>query len=138
GKTRICVAGFGISHHTNHAGKIARGIVEANPDHYESWFYFSSKGYPQLLAQIKGELPADQQKRFGSHRTAPFCWLESPEGRLDAKGGRDSFCEWVRDSGKFSTQRYDEVRVDAAWEPTVFEAWVDTTPGTAAGQRSVE
>eukprot|EP00931_Biecheleriopsis_adriatica_P071106 TRINITY_DN44962_c0_g1_i1.p1 TRINITY_DN44962_c0_g1~~TRINITY_DN44962_c0_g1_i1.p1 ORF type:complete len:153 (-),score=29.13 TRINITY_DN44962_c0_g1_i1:11-469(-) len=136
GKTRICIAGYGISHHTNRAGRLARAIVDANPDKYESWFYFNTKGYPELLSKVKTELSASQQKEFAAHKTAPFCWLELPDGRRDAKGGRDKLCEWV--IRHFTTQRYDEALEIALLTPTLTELWVDSTPGTAPGQKDEE
>mmetsp|Transcript_36822 Transcript_36822/g.106143 ORF Transcript_36822/g.106143 Transcript_36822/m.106143 type:complete len:153 (+) Transcript_36822:54-512(+) len=135
-KTRICVAGVGFSHHTNRAGKLARAIVAANPEEYESWFYFSSKGYHDVLHHIKSELPAAQQELLLPHKTSPFCWLEFPDGTLDAKGGRDKLCEWA--SVRFKTARYDEALSLALSKPEIIEAWVDTTPGTAHGQNDVE
>eukprot|EP00930_Biecheleria_cincta_P060517 TRINITY_DN46159_c0_g1_i1.p1 TRINITY_DN46159_c0_g1~~TRINITY_DN46159_c0_g1_i1.p1 ORF type:complete len:163 (+),score=30.96 TRINITY_DN46159_c0_g1_i1:23-490(+) len=135
GKTRICVAGFGFSHHTHRAGNVARAIVQANPDQYESWFHFNSRNYPELLRQVKSELPENQQKQFADHKSAPFCWLELADGTLKAKGGRDGLCQWVLSSGQFSTQRYDEVLGLASSEVSLLEAWVDKTPGTAPGQR---
>ena len=92
GKTRICVAGFATSHHTNRAGKLARAIAAAKPDEYETWFYFDSSGYrPDFLDLVKKELSEEQQKKFAAHKSSPFCWLETTERKtrkLDAKVGR--------------------------------------------------
>ena len=42
GITRICVAGFTLSHHTGRARDLADAVVQAFPDRFESWFYFDS------------------------------------------------------------------------------------------------
>lgn len=136
GKTRICVAGFGISHHTNRAGKLARAIQAALPDKYETWFYFDTKGYrPAFLTQIKSELPEEQQKAFAAHRTSPFCWLETTANgedgkavrRLDAKGGRDRLSEWAMKT--FPDEK--SITEIAGKPPSLTEFWVDVTAGTA-------
>ncbi len=136
GKTRICVAGFGISHHTNRAGKLARAIQAALPDKYETWFYFDTKGYrPAFLTQIKSELPEEQQKAFAAHRTSPFCWLETTANgedgkavrQLDAKGGRDRLSEWAMKT--FPDEK--SITEIAGKPPSLTEFWVDVTAGTA-------
>eukprot|EP00662_Eupelagonemidae_sp_cell21_P019337 gene19337-4764_t len=102
GKTRICVAGFNTSHHTNRAGKLARAIVAGHPE-YESWFYFDSKGYrPGFLEQ-------------------------TPDGARDAKGGRDGLCEWAAAAFPHDA----EVQKLTATSPSLTEVFVDATPGTA-------
>eukprot|EP00039_Didymoeca_costata_P026536 m.16111 g.16111 ORF g.16111 m.16111 type:complete len:151 (+) comp5585_c0_seq1:418-870(+) len=128
GKIRVCVAGFGVSHHTNRAGKIARAIAEAHPNKYETWFYFDSKGYrPDFLKQIKSELSQDQQQKFAAHKSSPFCWLEMPDGTRDAKGGRDFLSEWAMEM--FPND--ESITKLAGTGPSVFEVMVDVTPGTA-------
>jgi hypothetical protein len=128
GKKRICVAGFTLSHHTNRARKIADAIVASQPEVYESWYFFDSKAYRDFLnTTIKPNLPDEQQKKFAAHKSSPFCWVESDDGSLDAKGGRDGLCEWALaefpDTASVSTLAQNE--------PSLSEAWVDETPGTA-------
>lgn len=92
GKVRLCAAGFSISHHTGRAKAVVDAIVESKPDKYESWFYFSSMGdYKSFLEELKKSLPEE----FAGHRSSPFCWLEYPDGRIEAQGGRDRLCEWA-------------------------------------------
>jgi hypothetical protein len=50
GKTRICVAGFTLSHHTGRARDLADEIVKAFPERFESWFYFAKPGKFFLLS----------------------------------------------------------------------------------------
>lgn len=108
GLTRICVAGFGVSHHTGRAQKIAALIAEKNPKEYETWFYFSTFGYRDFLKEdIMPKLPDDQKskpgttdkgKTIGEHTSSPFVWLEAAHGdatAYTALGGRDKFVEWV-------------------------------------------
>ena len=104
GKTRICVAGFGISHNTGRAQKLAATIARIHPDKYETWFYFSTFCYKEFLKSfIQNEIPHDQKSQLstldsdrtiGSHQSAPFVWFETADG-IVAVGGRDKFCEWA-------------------------------------------
>jgi hypothetical protein len=128
GKTRICVSGFSLSHHTGRARKIADAIVTARPDLYESWFYFDSKGFRDFInSTIKPMLPQEQQEKFASHKSSPFCWLELDDGSLDAKGGRDRFCEWA--ASEFPSDA--AILQLATTEPSLSEVWVDESAGTA-------
>jgi len=97
GMIRLCVSGFGISHHTGRAKEIVDTIVQTYPDEYESWYYFDTFGFrPQFLTSIKSELTLEQQNEFKDHNTSPFCWVETPNSRQPfAIGGRDKLCEWV-------------------------------------------
>jgi len=116
GVTRICVAGFGASHHTGRAQKIAALIAKHNPNEYETWFYFSTFGYHAFLKDdIMPLIPDDQKskpgttdkgKTIGEHTSSPFVWLEETSAQgtsaaadttttYTALGGRDMFAEWV-------------------------------------------
>jgi hypothetical protein len=129
GKTRLCVSGFTLSHHTNRAAKLARTIVSQYPNEYESWFYFDGKGFrgkDGLLAQVKAQMNEEQKEKFINHKSSPFCWIETADGNLDCKGGRDRFCEWAAE--KFPEN--DEIRSLAESQPSLLEAWVDECPGS--------
>jgi hypothetical protein len=141
GKTRICVSGFSISHHTSRARALASAIAEAHPEKYESWFYFDVKGYRDkptpggFLKQIKSELSKEQQDAFAAHKTSPFCWLELPDGSKDAKGGRDFFAEWA--AATFTDEVSDkEIRRLATTKPSLTEGlfWDSKSNGTAQRQ----
>lgn len=117
GMTRICVAGFSISHNVGRAQKLAAAIADAHPDKYETWFYFSNSGFKDFLNDfLQRRLPEDQKgypsvlnsdKTLAEHTSAPFCWLErggtavageddKVEGKTcEVKGGRDMLCEWA-------------------------------------------
>merc|ERR1740117_2702110 len=98
GKIRVCVAGFGLSHHTGRARAIAEEVVKTQPCLFESWFYFNSSGFRGeggLLPLVKSELPTAQRGKFKAHKSSPFCWLEHPDGSREAIGGRDDLCDWV-------------------------------------------
>jgi hypothetical protein len=129
-KTRICVIGFSLSHHTGRAATLARLIVSKYPSDYESWFYFDSKGYrgaDGLLPQIKRKLTTEQQSTFQSHNTSPFVWLETAPDTLTALGGRDRFCDWAVKT--FPSD--DEIKNLATTEPSYLELVVDQSPGTS-------
>ena len=137
GRVRLGVAGFGLSHHTQRARSIAEEIVKAHPDQFESWFYFDSAGYRGeggFLPQLKSELSQDQQEKFAAKNSSPFCWLEYPDGKKEALGGRDDFCDWVNNpdnefSNKFAAN--STLKELAITMPRIGELWVDETPGTA-------
>ena len=110
GVTRICVAGFGISHHTGRAQKIAALVAQKNPKLYETWFYFSTFGYHAFLKDdVMPKIPEDQKskpgtadkgKTIGEHTSSPFVWLETTtttdgSTTYTALGGRDKFSEWA-------------------------------------------
>jgi len=120
GLTRICVSGFGISHHTGRARAIASAIAEQYPEKYETWYYFDTRGFrPSFLESIKGEMSESGSDSTGStstddfseelktilteHSSSPFCWLEQTADNKNKKeqkaytpvGGRDSLCEWA-------------------------------------------
>ena len=66
----------------------------------------------------------------GVRRSSPFCWLETPDGARDAKGGRDRLCEWALATFP-STDPADKVIQLASTAPSMTELWVDESPGTA-------
>jgi len=113
GVTRICVSGFGISHHTGRARAIASAIADKYPDKYETWYYFDTRGFrPSFLDSIKSEISSsaddggvlsDESKTILSeHNASPFCWLEETSTTTNKKklftpiGGRDSLCDWAK------------------------------------------
>mmetsp|Transcript_921 Transcript_921/g.2064 ORF Transcript_921/g.2064 Transcript_921/m.2064 type:complete len:155 (-) Transcript_921:22-486(-) len=134
GMTRICVAGFGISHHTGRARRIADGIASVHPEKYETWYYFDTFGFrPEFLDSVKAELSEEQRKKFADHKSSPFCWLERSDGTKNALGGRDRLCDWVRETFKdderdesfLSLTREEPTR---QWKEVKFD---NKTPGTA-------
>lgn len=125
-KTRICISGFAISHHTGRAAKIARTIQSSHPSDYETWFYFDTFGFrPKFLNSIKAELSPEQQKEFESHNTSPFCWLEKPDGSRFAIGGRDKLCDWVEKN--FQAGEDDSILDLCKGEPTKKEIFFDNS-----------
>eukprot|EP00798_Chlamydomonas_sp_ICE-L_P022389 gene22389-29497_t len=135
GKIRICIAGFDLSRHTNRAGKIARVIAATLPGEFETWFFFNSKLYRDgmegdsgVLGIIKKELTPEQTE-FAAHTTSPFVWLEMPDGKKKALGGRDKFAEWARE--RFAG---NDAILKVIIEPNLLESFVDCTPGTAPAQ----
>ena len=103
GKTRICMIGYSISHNCLNAQQILVAITEAKKEEYESWWKWGgrlSKGWFRnpttgLLPQVLGELSEADQAKFKGHTTAPFCWLEHPDGSKTGLGGRDDFAAWA-------------------------------------------
>ena len=140
GVTRICVAGFGISHHTGRAQKMAALIAEKNPTQYETWFYFSTFGYHSFLKEdVMPKIPEDQKakpgtadkgKTIGEHTSSPFVWLETTSNNATtaytALGGRDKFAEWVTETFPEDSDLADLTKE----EPSHKELFFDTsTPG---------
>jgi len=132
GKTRLCVAGFGTSHHTARASRVARAVGASAPERLETWFYFDSAGYrgkDGLLPKIKSELDKDDQERFASHNSSPFCWFEYPDGRRKGIGGRDKLCEWAQ--AEFPNDSHIQ-KLTTTLPSRLREAFsVDKSPGTA-------
>lgn len=108
GVIRICVSGFGMSHHTGIAQKLATVITQKHPDQYEPWFYFSTMGFRKFLKEdILPRLPDAEKAKSGTsdkgttiaeHHSSPFIWLEETKDNetvYTALGGRDMFCEWA-------------------------------------------
>ena len=56
GKTRVCVAGFTLSHHTGRARKVMDAIVKAHPDTYE----VSSRSMSRFMAFVVAHPRHDQ------------------------------------------------------------------------------
>ena len=139
GRTRVCLAGFSISHHTGRATNIVRAIVAAHPAEYESWFYHDKNFrivQPDgscLLEEVKAELTEADRARLKDHRSSPFCWLETPGGGRKGLGGRDNLSEWAL--ATFTDAVADAEIIELAstvpvWGPS--EWFFDhQTPGTA-------
>jgi hypothetical protein len=149
-KTRICVAGYGISHNVGRAQRLASTIAKAYPQKYQTWFYFSTFGFSQFLNIIKAEIPEDQKshpstkdkgKTMAEHASAPFVWLETAATTtttttagtdqnktiITAKGGGDMFREWAR---KEFPENADIQELAKAETPTMSESFFDNaTPG---------
>mmetsp|Transcript_28104 Transcript_28104/g.76250 ORF Transcript_28104/g.76250 Transcript_28104/m.76250 type:complete len:165 (-) Transcript_28104:274-768(-) len=139
GVTRICVSGFGISHHTGRARAIATAIAEAYPDKYETWYYFDSLGYrPEFLESVQAEIKDSGAEVF-DHTSSPFCWFEESSEGADKKtytavGGRDRLAEWATKTFAEGDAKHETIRTLSATEPS--RAWSEikfdsTTPGTA-------
>mmetsp|Transcript_1738 Transcript_1738/g.2517 ORF Transcript_1738/g.2517 Transcript_1738/m.2517 type:complete len:155 (-) Transcript_1738:336-800(-) len=133
-KIRLCISGFGLSHHTGRARKIAEIIASTYPDKYETWFYFDTFGHKEFLPTVKAELSEEQQQKFATHQSSPFCWLEMTDGKRNAIGGRDRLCDWANEN--FKDQEKDAPFLDLCKEePTVTFTEVlyprqSTTPAT--------
>mmetsp|Transcript_17678 Transcript_17678/g.38623 ORF Transcript_17678/g.38623 Transcript_17678/m.38623 type:complete len:167 (-) Transcript_17678:167-667(-) len=142
GVTRICVSGFGFSHHTGRAQKIACAIAEASPDKYETWFYFDSLGFrPDFLDAIKTEIKESGADDLDAHSSSPFCWLEESvtEGdkttkKYTALGGRDRLAEWAMTTFDEKDMKHETIWTHSKTEPP--HTWKEirfdsSTPGTA-------
>lgn len=134
GKTRLCVAGFKVSHNTGHARCMADMIAKKFPDRYETWFHFPAfspaEYFDYIETVIKPQLNEEQRASFSSRVgwSSPFCWLLNSDGVLDAKGGNDRFCEWV--TAAFPED--EELKKYAATPPSLLSDMLfDKTPGTS-------
>jgi hypothetical protein len=134
-QTRLCVAGFGLSHHTGRARKIVDSIVNIYPETYESWYYFDSFKYrSEFLPKLKAELSEEQQQKFASHKSSPFCWIERENEKPLALGGRDRLCDWVIANFPKDDEKNSPILELCREEPsrTWNEVFFDnSTPGTA-------
>jgi hypothetical protein len=138
GKTRLCVAGWPNSPHVGRAVNLAREIAKADPSSYETWFFLTygsnlrgegGDGKGGLMGEIKALMPADDKERLASHKSVPFCWIETPGG-VTGFGGRDRFCEWVQKQEKL--MQIAVVKEMATTDPSPpGDLFCDTRPGTA-------
>ena len=102
---------------------------------YVTWFATfprgSSSPYYAWVESLKGELPEDQRKTYGSRVgwSAPFVWVERPDGTRIAIGGRDDLREWA--SREFA--EYPAIVKAASASLRYVEAFsYSSKPGTAA------
>lgn len=95
GKTRICIAGYKISHHTGRARKIVGLIAAKYPDTYESWMYFD--GSSAFYAFLKEKFdPVPFPPHLKGHASSPFIWFETGATNvIEPVGGRSHLAEWV-------------------------------------------
>jgi hypothetical protein len=116
-KTRICIAGVTVSHHTGRARKIATYLAKTYPDKFETWFYFDgSDQYYAFLANKFESVPFPDHLK--GHVGSPFVWLESSPNDVTPIGGRDHFCEYLQ-------KNYASL-VDSGTNE--FKGWVTTGP----------
>lgn len=132
------MAGFGLSHNTGRAQKLAAVIAKEHPDKYETWFYFSTFEFRDFLRALKQEIPEDQKakistldnksKTVASHTSSPFVWLErGGDNQIEAIGGRDKFSEWA---GKELQGEKSIQELASLEEPPYSEVFFDnSTPG---------
>jgi hypothetical protein len=118
GKTRICVSGFTVSHHTGRARSIAALIAQKYPDKYESWFYFTTgQAYYTFLKNTFDSVPFPDHLK--GHSSSPFVWLEKgAQNEIQPLGGRDYFADWAKQN--FAD---DQQVVELASDVSVFDAF---------------
>ena len=124
GKPRLCFVGMRPSHHAGCAKKVFDLITETGA--YETWVKywertFDMQGpYYDYVEELKKELP-NAEKFAGRHGwSAPFVWLENPDGSRQAIGGRDDFFEWCKTTlpSKVSAAQYKKIAAkctEAKW-----------------------
>jgi len=101
GKPRVCMALMTPSHHSARAKAVLDAITDLPDSGYETWCIVFKRGaaspYYDYVEALKAELPETQRARFEGRKgwSAPFVWLELPDGSRDALGGRDDFCAWA-------------------------------------------
>ena len=118
GKTRICVAGFWVSHNTGKARAVAKALQEAQPDLYETWFCFTGfrEWYDYLAEEKRSYFQFGEGHSLANHTSSPFTWLETSNG-IQPLGGRDSLCDWVVENAEARKIPEDIVRM-AKEEPS--------------------
>lgn len=123
GKTRICIAGFKISHHTGKAHKMAAMIAEKFPDRFESWYYWAWSGqYNDFLKETFDPVPFPPHLK--GHGSSPFVWLEHSDGSgvtntITPIGGREHFVEWIKKEFTGHTQEETAIVEFAAVAPSL-------------------
>jgi len=100
GKTRLCIAGYKISHHTGRARTIIGLIAKKYAADYESWMYFASGSDFEAFLKVTFD-PVPFPDHLKGHGSSPFCWIETydaaaPNGiKIEPLGGRSHLCPWV-------------------------------------------
>ena len=117
GKTRICIAGYTMSHHTGRARTIAALIASTHPAEYETWFYFDSHRNFESFLKITFD-PVPFPPHLKGHGSSPFVWLETGDNVITPIGGRGHFCDWVR--SKFPSE---QAILREARDPSLLEAF---------------
>jgi len=103
GPPRLCLATMSPSHNGGNAKRVLDAITAASSSSgkYATWFALFPRGasspYYQWVEELKAELPDEQREQYASRRgwSAPFVWLELPDGTRRAIGGRDALCAWA-------------------------------------------
>ena len=96
GKTRICVTGYSfISPPTGHAHLLADAIARAQPDKYETWYYWSMWSWSAYMVGKFASVSFPPELK--GHSTSPFVWLESGDDkRIMPIGGDENFADWAK------------------------------------------
>jgi hypothetical protein len=131
GMTRICVSGFGLSHNSGSARKVADSIAKMYPDKYETWYHFDTSTFQGIfLPSIKTELSQEDQTKFAAHKSSPFCWTETADEKK-AIGGRDDLCEWAL--ANFKNEQDEVFLKRCRTGPSLFSDLIfdNKSPGTA-------
>ena len=136
--TRLCVASWPITPHGGRAATLARAIQRAQPNKYQTWFYFTfgsnfrgenGDGQGGIVKVIKDLMPAGPDKeRLAKHKSSPFCWIETSDA-VRGIGGRDNLCEWVQTVPELMA--VEEIKLLATTDPGLGDVIIDTTPGTS-------
>jgi len=134
GPPRLCVALMSPSHNAHRAKMVLDAITEASRGKYATWYAIfprsSTSPYYAWVEALKQELPADQREQYSSRFgwSAPFAWIEHPDGTRTALGGRDQLCEWALAEFAEST----EVRKVASVGPKLTDLFATINkPGSA-------
>jgi len=128
---------------TTHGGRavnLARLIQQKFPNEYETWFYFTfgsnfrgenGDGQGGVVRQIKDLLSAEEKEKLHSHKTTPFCWIETSDS-IRGIGGRDRLCEWI--ATKPELLAVEEIKTLSSTPPGFGDAIFDNSPGSCQPQ----
>uniref|UniRef100_A0A6U4HY34 Uncharacterized protein n=1 Tax=Phaeomonas parva TaxID=124430 RepID=A0A6U4HY34_9STRA len=133
GKPRLTMAVMKPAHNAGRARLVVDLIQEEASDRYDTVHYVfprrSGSPYYDFVEEVKQTLTEEDRERFSSRKgwSAPFVWLDMPDGTRKALGGRDDLCEWAM--SEFASS---QAIVRAAKTPAKLgDLWVDTRrPGT--------
>ena len=98
GVTRICIAGYRVSHHTGRARKIAALVAKKYGDKYETWFYWNSGGkFYQFTGEVFSAVTFPDHLK--GHDSSPFVWFETSAAgatnKIEPIGGRIELAAWA-------------------------------------------
>ena len=104
GPPRLCMATMQPSHNSSNAKKVMDAISDVVSANFVTWYVAFPRGraspYYAWVEALKQEFPDESRAAYkGRHGwSAPFIWLELPDGTRQPIGGRDALCAWALDT----------------------------------------
>jgi len=125
GPPRLCMATMTPSHNGSNAKKVMDAITDVAGGKYSTWFVTFPRGstspYYAFVEGLKSELPEESRAAFAGRYgwSAPFVWLEQPDGTRQPIGGRDALCAWALETLTAEPQVVKAAKAPLRWLDSV-------------------